>query len=107
MEPRYLFGQPVYADDHRGRYVGRFEEPAPLRGPLTITGEYDCLGRIRRDVHRDLTTSVVVEQGLGDELPRYRVATGRFPGWFGTPCAAEADYPFLPFVSESSRALRA
>ena len=62
MEPQLLIGQPVYTDDHRGRYVGRLEEPAPLRDPLTVTGEHDCLGRTRRDVHRDLPTSVVVEQ---------------------------------------------
>ena len=72
MEPQRLVGQPVYTDDHRGRYVGRLEEPAPLRDQLTVTGEHDCLGRIRRDVHRDLPTTVVVER-LGDELSRYRV----------------------------------
>jgi hypothetical protein len=30
MEPRRLIGQPMHADDHRGRDVGRLEEPAPL-----------------------------------------------------------------------------
>ena len=88
MEPRHLFGQPMYADDHRGRHVGRFEEPAPLRDPLTVTGEYDCLGRIRRDVHRDLPPSVVLEQRLGDELSRYRVGTRRFRQGSGTARAA-------------------
>jgi hypothetical protein len=60
MEPGHLLGQPVYADDHRGWYVGPFEEPTPLREPLTVSGEGDCLGRIRRDIHRDLATSVVL-----------------------------------------------
>jgi hypothetical protein len=40
-----------------------------LRDPLTVTGEHDCLGRIRRDVHRDLPATVVLEP-LGDKLSR-------------------------------------
>src|SRR5580658_6318945 len=89
MKPRHLFGQPVHTDDHRGRYVGRFEEGAPLRDPLAVACKYDCLGRIRRDVHRDQTTSVVVEKRLGDELSRDGVSRGRFRRWFGTACAAD------------------
>src|SRR5436190_16248155 len=69
MEPQRLIGQPVCTDDHRGRYVGRLEDPAPLRYHLTVTGEHDRLGRIRRDVHRDLPTIVVLEP-LRDELSR-------------------------------------
>ena len=78
MEPQRLIGQPVYTDDHRGRYVGRLEVTAPLRDQLTVTGEHDGLGRIRRDVHRDLPTTVVLER-LGDELSRYRVGTRAVP----------------------------
>jgi len=73
----------VYTDDHRGRHVGRLEVPAPLRDPLTVTGEHDCLGRIRRDVHRDLPPTVVLER-LGDKLSCYRVSTRRFRQCFGT-----------------------
>ena len=46
-----LVGEPVDADDHRGRYVGRLEDLAPLRDQLTVAGEHDRLGRGRRDVH--------------------------------------------------------
>ena len=67
MEPQRLIGQPVDTDDHRGRYVGRLEDSAPLRDQLAVTGEHDCLGRVRRDVHRDLPATVVLER-LGDEL---------------------------------------
>ena len=69
MEPQRLIGQPVDTDDHRGRYVGRLEDPPHCEIRLTVTGEHDCLGRIRRDVHRDLPTTVVLEC-LGDELSR-------------------------------------
>src|SRR5256885_11935064 len=69
MEPQRLIGQAVNTDDHRGRYVGRLEDSAPLRDQLTVTGEHDCLGRIWRDVHRDLPTTVVLER-LGDEFSR-------------------------------------
>ena len=67
MEPQRLIGQPMYTDDHCGRYVGRLEQPAPLRDSLTVTGEDDCFGRIRRNVHRDLPSTVVLEH-LSDEL---------------------------------------
>src|SRR5436190_14157571 len=69
MEPQRLIGQAVNTDDHRGRYVGRLEDSAPLRDQLTVTGEHDCLGWICRDVHRDLPTTVVIER-LGDDLSR-------------------------------------
>jgi hypothetical protein len=69
MEPQRLIGQAVYADDHRGRYVGRLEDSAPFRDQLTVTGEHDCLGRLWRDVHRDLPATVVIER-LGDNLAR-------------------------------------
>jgi hypothetical protein len=35
MEPQRLIGQPVYTDDHCGRYVGRLERPAARRAQLT------------------------------------------------------------------------
>src|SRR5690242_1517507 len=66
MEPRRLIGQPVYTDDHRGPDAGRLEEPAPLRDPLTVTGEDDRLRRIRRDVRRHRPAAVVSER-LSDE----------------------------------------
>jgi hypothetical protein len=69
MEAQRLIGQPVCTDDHRGRYGGRLEVSSPLRYELAVTGEHDCLGRIRRDVHRDLPTTVVLEP-LGDEFSR-------------------------------------
>src|SRR5215469_11241173 len=74
MEPQRLIGQAVYTDDHRGRYVGRLEDSAPLRDQLTVTGEHDCLGRICRDVHRDLSATVVIER-LGDDLSRRSLVT--------------------------------
>ena len=74
MEPQRLIGQAVNTDDHRGRYVGRLEDSAPLRDQLTVTGEHDCLGRICRDVHRDLPTTVVVER-LGDKFAPDRVGS--------------------------------
>src|SRR6516165_4798503 len=79
MEPQRLIGQAVNADDHRGRYVGRLEDSAPLRDQLTVTGEHDRLGRIWRDVHRDLPTTVVIDR-LGDDLSRgWLVLHGRIP----------------------------
>src|SRR6516225_9910137 len=69
MEPQRLIGQAVNTDDHGGRYLGRLEDSAPLRDQLTVTGEHDCLGRICRDVHRDLPATVVIER-LGDDLSR-------------------------------------
>ena len=60
---------PVGTDDHRGWYAGGLEVAAPLRDPLTVTGEHDSLRRIRRHVHRDLPPAVVGER-LGDELSR-------------------------------------
>src|ERR1700689_5963062 len=69
MEPQRLIGQRMYTDDHCGRYVGVLEQPAPLRDSLTVTGEDDCLGRVRWNVHRDLPSTVVLEH-LGDKLSR-------------------------------------
>ncbi len=69
MEPQRLIGQPMYTDDHRGRYVGLLEQPAPLRDSLTVAGEDDCFGRVRRNVHRDLPSTVVLER-LSDKLSR-------------------------------------
>src|SRR5580765_3488550 len=36
---------------------------------MPVPGEHNCLGRNRRDVHRDLPTTVELES-LGDQLPR-------------------------------------
>jgi pimeloyl-ACP methyl ester carboxylesterase len=69
MEPQYLIVQPVGTDDHGSWHVGGLKNTAPLRDQLAVTGEHDCLGRNRRDVHRHLPTTIVVER-LGDELPR-------------------------------------
>ena len=59
MEPKRLIGEPVCADDHRGGYVRRLEDRAPLGDQLTVTSEHDCLGLVRREVRRDLPTTVV------------------------------------------------
>src|SRR5213078_4797813 len=69
MEPQRLIGQPMYTDDHCGRYVGLLDQPAPLRDSLTVTGEDDCFGRVRWNLHRDLPSTVVLEH-LGDQLSR-------------------------------------
>jgi hypothetical protein len=61
-------------------------DSAPLRDQLTIAGKPDCLRKTRRDVHRDLPTTVVIER-LGNELSRYRVGTCRFRRCLGTACA--------------------
>jgi hypothetical protein len=67
VEPQHLISQPVDADDHRGRHVGRLEVPTPLRDQLPVASEHDCCGPTGRAVHRDLATTVVAER-LGDEL---------------------------------------
>src|SRR5215831_760249 len=54
-------------DDHRGRCVGPLKHAAPLRNQLAITGEHDCFGRLRRDIHRDLPAIIVLKR-LSDEL---------------------------------------
>src|SRR5580693_6472570 len=56
-------------DDHCRRYVGLLQQPAPLRDPLTITGEDDCFGWVWWNVHRDLPSTVVLER-LGGNLSR-------------------------------------
>jgi hypothetical protein len=68
LEPRVVIGKPVDTDDHRGRCAGGLEDLAQPRDmPPTVTGEDDGLGGGRRDVHRDLAATVVLER-LGDEL---------------------------------------
>src|SRR5690242_1190933 len=67
MEAQHLIGQSMYTNDHRGRYFGILEQPAPLRDSLTITGKDDCFGSVRWNVHRDLPSTVVLEH-LGDKL---------------------------------------
>jgi len=83
LEPQRLVRQPVHADDHRGRHAGRLEGPAPPRDPLAVAGEHDRPGRIRRDVHRDLPATVVVER-LGDKLSGCPGRTRRFRPSSGT-----------------------
>src|SRR5215831_9948081 len=68
MEPPVVVGESVDANDHRGLRVSRLEDLSQPRDmPPTVTGEDDRLDRHRRDVHRDLATTVVLER-LGDEL---------------------------------------
>src|ERR1700722_13388305 len=69
MEPQRLIGQPMYTDDHCGRYVGILEQPAPLRDSLTVAGEDDCFGWARRNAYRELPSTVVLER-LSDKLSR-------------------------------------
>jgi hypothetical protein len=69
MEPQRLIGEPMYTDDHCGRYVGLLEQPAPLRDSLTVAGEDDCFGRVRWNVYRDLPSTVVLER-LSDKPSR-------------------------------------
>lgn len=71
MEPQFLIGLPMDTDDHSGRYVGFLELPAPLRDPLTVTGEDDRFGRIRWNIYRDLPSTVVLER-LDDKPSRER-----------------------------------
>src|SRR6202041_1100492 len=69
MESQRLSVQPMYTDDQCGRYVGLFEQHAPLRDFLTVAGEDDCFGRVRWNVYRDLPSTVVLER-LSDKLSR-------------------------------------
>ena len=62
MESQHLIVQPVCTDDHDRRYVGCLEVSSPRRDQLAVTGEHDCFGRIRWEIRRDLTTSVVLER---------------------------------------------
>src|ERR1700733_10271778 len=88
MESQRLIVQPMYTDDQCGRYVGLFEQHAPLRDFLTVAGEDDCFGRVRWNVHRDLTSTVVLEV-LSDKLPRD--CAGGFGGRpLGLTCLAVA-----------------
>ena len=72
VQPQRLVSQAVRTNDHRGRYVSGLEDFGPLRDELTVTGEYDCFGRCRWEVRRDLPATVEIER-LGDELSRYRL----------------------------------
>src|SRR5690242_11511462 len=68
VEPCVVIGETVDTDDHRGRRVGGLEDRGQSRDvPSTVTGEDNGLRGNRRDVHRDLATTVVVER-LADEL---------------------------------------
>jgi len=49
---------------------------------LTVTGEDDRLGLVWRDVHRDLSTNVVIER-FGDKFTSDRVGRQAFRGWLG------------------------
>jgi hypothetical protein len=71
LEPRVVLGKPVDTDDHRSPRAGGLEDLGQPRDmPPTVTGEDDGLGGARRDVHRDLAATVVLER-LGDELSSY------------------------------------
>ena len=72
MQPQRLIGRPMDTDDHCRGYVSCLNGFAPLRDQLTVPSEYDRLGRSRRDIHRDLPTTVVLNESLGDELTRDR-----------------------------------
>jgi hypothetical protein len=79
MKPQRLIAQPMYTDDHCGRYVGLLEQPAPLWDSLTVAGEDNCFGRVRWNVYRDLPSAAVLEHS-GDKLsPDYAGGRGRRP----------------------------
>src|SRR5688572_26201642 len=84
MEPQHLIGQPMYTDDHCGRQVRLLEQLAPLRDSLPVTGENDCFRRIPWHVHRDLSSTVVLEH-VGDKLSG------------DSPCSL---FQGLPFISQ-------
>src|ERR1700733_12985442 len=77
MKPQRLIGQPVYTDDHCGRYVGLLEQPPPLRDSLTVAGEDDCFGRVRWNVYRDLPSAVVLERPSDKLSQDYAGGPGR------------------------------
>src|ERR1700744_458856 len=81
MESQRLIIQPVYTDDHCGRYVGLLEQHAPLRNFLTVAGEDDCCGRIRWNICRDLTSTVVLERLSGKLSREYADGLGGRPRW--------------------------
>jgi hypothetical protein len=72
MQPQPLIGQPMDTDDHYRGYVSRLNGFAPLRDQLTVPSEHDGLGLSRRDIHRDLPTTVVPDETLVDEPTRDR-----------------------------------
>ena len=61
MKPQLLIGEPVNAHNDRDRHVEPFEVSTPLWQHLTVPSEHDRLGRIPREVDRDLPPAVVVE----------------------------------------------
>src|SRR5215831_9714140 len=71
VKPQRLVGNVVHANDHGRRQIRSFKNHAPLRDHLAVTGKYNRLGRIWRDVHRDPPTRVVVER-LANEFSRDR-----------------------------------
>jgi hypothetical protein len=54
METQRLIGHPMYTNDHCRRHVGLLQQPAPPRDSLTVSGEDDCFGWVRWNVHRHL-----------------------------------------------------
>src|SRR5215467_5855189 len=62
VKPQRLVGRTVRANDHGRRQIRAFKNHAPLRDRLAVTGIYNRLGRVWRDVHRDPPTCVVVER---------------------------------------------
>src|SRR5215831_15049756 len=69
VKPQRLVGNAVHANDHGRRQIGGFKNHAPLRDHLAVTGKYNRLGRIWRDVNSDPPTRVVVER-LANEFSR-------------------------------------
>jgi hypothetical protein len=64
MQPQRLIFQAMRTDDHRGRQVGRLEGVSPRRDQLAVTGKDDGLGRGRRDIRRDLPSTVVFKRSI-------------------------------------------
>ena len=75
LQPQGLVGDAVNADNHRRRRILRFKKPTPLRYQLTVTGEYDRLRWVVRNVHRHLSAIIVVER-LGAKFARDPVSPG-------------------------------
>jgi hypothetical protein len=67
MVPQRPIVQAMGTDNHRGRCLGALRGSAPLRDQPAVTGEHDRLGRLRRELRRDLSATAEVEC-LGDEL---------------------------------------
>src|SRR4029450_9074991 len=103
VEPQRFVGYAVRADDHGRRHVCWLEKGARLRDHLAITGEYDRLGRIWRDVHGDLPATIVVER-LSDVFARDRVGARPFRRYLGEVVQMS---PWWRHVADHSAALRA